>query len=140
MLYLALLLSLCQPHVDNTDIRIIEEDGASFVCFTPEDTKKLLQMRLDLPLLELKAQKLEESNVLRDAELVKLRTSNDEMYAQLLDQKTLSKRLEADLNKKNVWYTHPIFWAVVGFTLGGMTYLLIDNLVGDHKLSNMISP
>lgn len=140
MLYLVLFLSLCSPSVDNTDIRVLEEDGASFVCFTPEDTKKLLQMRLDLPLLEMKAQKLEESNLLRDAELVKLRASTDEMYAQLLDQRTLSKRLEADLNKKQVWYTHPIFWAVVGFTLGGTTYLLIDNLVGDHKLSSMIRP
>jgi hypothetical protein len=126
MLTLALVvqLALCLPEAP--DVRVMHQGEQSFVCFTPEDAQKLLQLRLDFPLLKLKSEKLEESNLIRDMEIRKLTNSVEDISEKLIEQQALVKQLDAEVNKKPAWYKHPVFWAFAGITIGVATYYLID--------------
>jgi len=128
MLTLALMMQLVLCFPEAPDVRVINQGDQSFVCFTPDDAQKLLQLRLDLPLLQLKSEKLEESNLIRDTEIRKLTASEEDLSDKLIDQQAFMKQLEVEINQKPVWYKHPVFWAFTGIAIGALVYYVIDRV------------
>jgi len=135
MIYLLALLLLGVD--DPPDIRVINQNGNPFVCFVPSDAQKLLELRLNFPLLQLKSEKLEQSNLIRDAEIQKLEGNLEDLSNQLLEQKKTTEQLEAEIAKPIPWYKHPAFWAFTGMVMGVTLYISLDKLL-THSTTNTL--
>ncbi len=127
---IAFCLALFTPIValcgESVDARAITIDGKPFVAFDQESARKLLQMRLDFPKLEITVQKQKELLQVRSKELDVLHS----VLANLTSQKSILLDETVNLHKQialaYAWYKNPYLWACVGVVLGtGATILVM---------------
>ncbi len=100
------------------DVRIIEIDGEFRIAFTRVDAKALLQMRLDLPKVELKVEAL--TKLLTNTNLQA--TESERLAKNALEQKDIMGKENIALNEMissfNDWYRNPWFLVCIGLVGG----------------------
>jgi len=123
------LLAFSQSAVADADIRPIEIDGKPFVAFDRESAQKLLQMRIDFPLQELKLQKLAELVTNYSQELVlsdrALSIANEQNTTLLESNSNLQDRI----NSLDSWWRSPWLWVCVGIVVGTATTIAVTYAV-----------
>jgi hypothetical protein len=139
----ALLLSLwILLGVEPIEATVINQNGIDYVCIVPNDAQKLLQLRLDFPIIEKKLQQYEELIALDEAENTRLANAMTDLSIQLTAETQINEILQQVLAAPVPWYKRPSFWAVAGIFIGMGTAVLVYELVPhDHeKLATTTSP
>jgi hypothetical protein len=118
----ALLLSL---GVEPIEARVINQNGTNFVCLLPDDAQRLLQLRLDFPILQNKIKKYEELVVVQEKENERITNAASDLSDQLGIENQVNEILRSALSMPEPWYKRPTFWAMAGVVLGAATAVLI---------------
>lgn len=126
--------------VEPIDARVINQNGTNFVCVLPDAAQKLLQLRLDFPILEKQIKKYDELVSAQDAENERLIKATSELSEQLVLQNQVNDILRTALNAPEPWYKRPSFWAGVGVVVGvGMTVLVYELVQQAHNDKEVLS-
>ncbi len=123
-----LLFSLFVMLTNPPDVKVIQQNKNSYVCFPPADAQKLLQLRLDFPNLQLKLEKLESLVLLADTQRQKLQLQLDDVSLALSEQYEVNTQLEQELEQKPEWYKNTTFYALVGFVSGVFLGVVVDQV------------
>lgn len=130
----SLLLLLSILAVDPIEAKVITENNIKYVCLLPEPAQKLLELRLDFPLLQKQVLKYAELVEIGEAENERLNQAISDLSGQLAAQNQVNTILQAALNEPTPWYKKSSFWAVAGVFFGvGMTVLIYEVLEHDHS-------
>jgi hypothetical protein len=128
--------------VEPIQAKVINQNGIDYVCLVPNDAQKLLQLRLDFPIIEKKLQQYEELIALDEAENTRLMNAVTDLSVQLTAQSQVNEILQQTLSAPVPWYKRPSFWAVAGIFIGVGTTVLVYELVphNHEKLATTTSP
>jgi len=117
LIFLLLLMSL-PAFARSPDVRVQIIDGKSYVCFGRLEARDLLQMRINLPKLQLKLKKL---NELLDISDQKSKLFLD-MQKNLIDRNEVYTKqiasLQDQLDQAHSFWRSPILWFVIGAVVG----------------------
>ncbi|MFA5132534.1 MAG: hypothetical protein WC444_04430 [Candidatus Paceibacterota bacterium] len=116
--FFVLVLLVSAPSYAQDDIRVQQIDGKSFVCFTEDDAKVLLQLRLDYPKMKEKILILDERIELKNKMVMSLEDANEYLNQQNGLLLKTNAGLEEKLDSMDSWYRSPILWSVVGVVIG----------------------
>ena len=129
MISLATIVVLLSLGVEPIDARVINQNGTDFVCLLPNDAQKMLQLRLDFPLLQKQAEKYEELAVVQEKENERLTRAAADLSDQLAIENQVNEILRSALSAPEPWYKRPAFLTLAGVVLGAATTILVYELV-----------
>lgn len=129
MISVAAITFILSLGTEPIDARVINQDGTNFVCLLPDDAQKLLQFRLDFPLLQKQVLKYEELVAVQEKENERITKAASDLSDQLTIENQVNEILRSALSAPEPWYRRPAFWAMAGVVLGVATTVLVYELV-----------
>jgi len=128
--YFFLIMLLAFPvGASEIDARPIEIDGLPFVAFDRASAQRLLEMRLNMPILQLKLDKLSELITGLNHENDLLSDNLDLANAKNAVMLEENVELKDVINSLDSWWRNPWLWFGVGLVVGTATTVIVVYLV-----------
>jgi hypothetical protein len=99
-------------------IRVVEQNGVSYVCFDVIASQIVLDMRLKYPLLDQENLLLKDQVKVKEEQIIRWQSGAENLMAQLTIFADLNADLQKRIDSSNAWYRSNILWAVVGVAVG----------------------
>jgi len=94
-------------------------DGITFVCFTENDSRNILLLRLQFTDIKNKLAKYEEWITVKTKQISKLEEANGYLGSTVDAYRSETILLKAALEASDAWYRNPYVWFSVGIIVGG---------------------
>lgn len=109
------------PELDKpvVDVRVHTfGDGQTFVCFTEDDSRRILQLRLQFNDIKAKLDKYEEWIAVKTKEITKLEEANGYLGDKVDAYRSENIMLKASIEDLDSWWRNPWVWFTVGTLVG----------------------